>query len=85
MKHIITQQFNVCNFLHEKEQLAERNRYTQSLESQLAQRPGADDVLVLRQELVHAQTLMDQLTQDQEKEKKKLEEDHNALKEEHQR
>lgn len=35
-------------------------------------RPGADDVLVLRQELVHAQTLMDQMTQEREKQQDEL-------------
>ena len=44
-------------------------------------RPGADDVLVLRQELVNAQTLMDKLTQEQEKEKAILEKEHQHLNE----
>ena len=47
-------------------------------------RPGADDVLVLRKELVHAQTIMDELTQEQEKEKNKLLEDYQQLQVEHQ-
>ena len=36
-------------------------------------RPGADDVIVLKKELIHAQTLMDQLTQEREREKEQLE------------
>ena len=32
-------------------------------------RPGADDVLVLKKELIHAQTLMDRMTQDTEKDR----------------
>jgi len=35
-------------------------------------RPGADDVLVLRQELVKTQTLMDAVNQDHDKEKEHL-------------
>ena len=35
-------------------------------------RPGADDVLVLRQELIKMQTLMDSLNQDHDKEKEHL-------------
>ena len=42
-------------------------------------RPGADDVLVLRQELVHAQTLMDQMTQEREKEQEQLRKDYKEL------
>ncbi len=42
-------------------------------------RPGADDVMVLRQELVHAQTLMDQMTQEREKEQEELKKDHKEL------
>jgi len=45
------------------------------------QRPGADDVLVLRQELVKTQTLMDLLTQDREKEKEHLEKELAELRE----
>uniref|UniRef100_A0A914XBQ1 C2H2-type domain-containing protein n=1 Tax=Plectus sambesii TaxID=2011161 RepID=A0A914XBQ1_9BILA len=39
-----------------------------SLEKQLDQRPSEDDVNVLRKELVHAQTLMDTITQEKENE-----------------
>lgn len=35
-------------------------------------RPGADDVLVLRQELIKTQTLMDALNQDHDKEREHL-------------
>jgi len=35
-------------------------------------RPGADDVLVLRQELIKTQTLMDALNQDHDKERDHL-------------
>jgi len=35
-------------------------------------RPGADDVLVLRQELIKTQMLMDSMNQDHEKEKEHL-------------
>ena len=44
-------------------------------------RPGADDVLVLRKELIHAQTLMDQLSLVREKEKGKVEEECVSLEE----
>ena len=46
-------------------------------------RPGADDVLVLRQELVHAQTLMDQMTQEREKEQDQLRKDFKELQNKH--
>ena len=62
----------------------EKTRYSMSLESQLSQRPGADDVLVLKQELVHSQTLMDQMTQEREKEKDLLEKELVELKAKHQ-
>ena len=42
-------------------------------------RPEADDVLVLRQELVHAQTLMDQMTQEREKRQEQLEKTYKEL------
>ncbi len=44
-------------------------------------RPGADDVLVLKKELIHAQTLMDQMTQEREKDKEQLEKDYKDLQE----
>ena len=47
-------------------------------------RPGADDVLVLRKELVHAQTIMDELTQEQEKEKEIIQENLKRLQTEYQ-
>ena len=43
------------------------------------QRPAADDVFVLKQELVSVQTLMDRMTQDREKEKDELESEKNNI------
>lgn len=43
-------------------------------------RPAADDVIVLKQELISVQTLMDNLTQEREKEKEDLEKEYNSLK-----
>ena len=48
-------------------------------------RPGADDVLVLKKEMIHAQTLMDQITQDGEREKQKLKTENSQLTTEKQR
>nr|XP_039260774.1 early endosome antigen 1-like [Styela clava] len=48
--------------------------WIRDLESQLIERPGADDVLVLKKELVSVQQLMDTLTLDSEKEKADVEE-----------
>jgi hypothetical protein len=42
-------------------------------------RPSADDVMVLKQELIQVQMLMDQMTQQQEKEKEQLEKDNTQL------
>ena len=41
----------------------------------VVRRPGADDVMVLKKEMIHAQTLMDRMTQDSEKERSSLEKD----------
>lgn len=46
--------------------------WVRDLESQIMQRPGADDVLVLKKELISVQTLMDQLTLDSEKQKEEV-------------
>lgn len=46
-------------------------------------RPAADDVIVLKQELVSVQTLMDKMTQEREKEKEELEKDYKILKDLH--
>ena len=48
-------------------------------------RPGADDVIVLKRELIHAQTLMDKLTQEREREKEVLQEDYTRLEERNKR
>jgi hypothetical protein len=44
-------------------------------------RPGADDVLVLQQELVRTQTLMDLMSQDREKEKEQHEKELSEVRE----
>ncbi len=49
----------------------------------LCPRPGADDVLVLKQELINAQKYMDQMTRDREKEKEKLENEFRVLQDKH--
>lgn len=46
----------------------------------LALRPGADDVIVLRKELVNAQTLMDDLTRSKEEEIDTLRRDNMTVK-----
>ena len=43
-------------------------------------RPAADDVFVLKQELISVQTLMDKMTQEREKEKEHLEKEYSQLK-----
>ena len=43
------------------------------------QRPGVDDVMVLKKELVSVQTLMDQMTQESEKKSKEVENDRQHL------
>ena len=51
----------------------------------IGSRPGADDVIVLKRELIHAQTLMDKLTQEREREKEVLQEDYTRLEERNKR
>ena len=43
-------------------------------------RPGSEDVLVLKQELISVQTLMDKVALEMEKEKENLQRDFNELK-----
>nr|XP_018667370.1 zinc finger protein ZF2 isoform X4 [Ciona intestinalis] len=53
--------------------------WVRDLESQLLQRPGADDVMVLKKELVSVQTLMDQMTRESEDKSHKVEEERQHL------
>uniref|UniRef100_A0A4W3IG95 Early endosome antigen 1 n=1 Tax=Callorhinchus milii TaxID=7868 RepID=A0A4W3IG95_CALMI len=54
--------------------------HPQELHTELLQRPGVEDVTVLKKELVQVQTLMDQMTLEQEKESNKLKEENEQLK-----
>lgn len=56
----------LANAENQSTELAKAAAWIRDLEAQLAERPGADDVLVLKKELVSVQQLMDQLTQDSE-------------------
>lgn len=47
-------------------------------------RPGSDDVLVLKQEMITIQTLMDKMSQDSEREMEKLEGEYKILGAKHQ-
>lgn len=66
-----------------KQQMETREMYVKSIESQLSQRPGSEDVLVLKQELISVQTLMDKVALETEKEKEALQREHNELKKKH--
>lgn len=76
----------LTNAENQSTELAKAAAWIRDLESQLIERPGADDVLVLKKELVSVQQLMDQLTQDSETQLeetksncKNLEEEKNSL------
>lgn len=56
----------LTNAENQSTELAKAAAWIRDLEAQLIERPGADDVLVLKRELVSVQQLMDQLTQDSE-------------------
>ncbi|XP_025107542.1 early endosome antigen 1-like [Pomacea canaliculata] len=62
-----------------KQQLDDKDLLIRNMETQLSQRPGMDDVLVLKQELVQVQTLMDKMTQEREREKDVLEVENKQL------
>lgn len=47
-------------------------------------RPGSDDVVVLKQELINSQTMMDLMMQEREKEKDHLERELKDIKEKYQ-
>ncbi|XP_076812569.1 uncharacterized protein LOC143459349 isoform X2 [Clavelina lepadiformis] len=51
----------------------------ESIVKEKLQRPGVDDVMVLKKELVSVQTLMDQMTQESEKKSKEVENDRQHL------
>lgn len=60
-------------------QLVEVQDLNSNLEAQLQQRPEADDVRVLRQELVQVQTLMDRMTRERETERDMLQQENKAF------
>lgn len=62
-----------------KQQLEEKVQIIEKIENRLAQRPEDDDVAVLKQELISVQTLMDNMTQEREREKEDLEKLHKDL------
>uniref|UniRef100_A0A4W3IKB7 Early endosome antigen 1 n=1 Tax=Callorhinchus milii TaxID=7868 RepID=A0A4W3IKB7_CALMI len=62
------------------EELSRERSSAQELHTELLQRPGVEDVTVLKKELVQVQTLMDQMTLEQEKESNKLKEENEQLK-----
>ncbi|KHN71809.1 hypothetical protein Tcan_01048, partial [Toxocara canis] len=51
-----------------RKEIQQREEQMENLVKQLDQRPSEDDVSVLRRELVHAQQLMDKITQEKEEE-----------------
>nr|XP_022301046.1 early endosome antigen 1-like [Crassostrea virginica] len=55
-----------------KQQVEQKEDQIKNLEIQLNQRPGTEDVLVLKQELISVQRLMDNMTLEKEKEIKDL-------------
>ncbi|XP_060565596.1 early endosome antigen 1-like [Ruditapes philippinarum] len=63
-----------------KEQIEAKERYAQSLETQLTQRPGTEDVVVLKKELISVQTLMDKVALEQEREKEAVQQKCDQLK-----
>ncbi|XP_037658246.1 early endosome antigen 1-like [Choloepus didactylus] len=57
---------------HLTEELNKETAKIQDLKTELLQRPGIEDVAVLKKELVQVQTLMDNMTLEREKESEKL-------------
>ncbi|XP_022098875.1 early endosome antigen 1-like, partial [Acanthaster planci] len=66
-------------------ELQDRDARMKAVQSQLLQRPGADDVMVLKKELVSVQMLMDELSLANEADMKQLKEKHEDLKAEHEK
>ncbi|KAH0517350.1 Early endosome antigen 1 [Microtus ochrogaster] len=57
---------------HATEELSKQTAVIQDLKTELLQRPGIEDVAVLKKELVQVQTLMDNMTLERERESEKL-------------
>nr|XP_034307075.1 early endosome antigen 1 isoform X2 [Crassostrea gigas] len=66
-----------------KQQVEQKDDKIKSLEIQLNQRPGTEDVLVLKQELISVQKLMDNMTLEKENEMRELERKMTDLEDKH--
>ncbi|XP_076363019.1 uncharacterized protein LOC143253288 isoform X2 [Tachypleus tridentatus] len=64
-------------------QIKRLKKHCANMEAEMQQRPGAEDVLVLRQELVTVQRMMDQLALEKESEKEVLQIQYNSLEKKH--
>ncbi len=60
-------------------ELQDRDSRMKALQSQLLQRPGADDVMVLKKELVSVQMLMDEMSLASEAEMKEVKKEYEKL------
>lgn len=68
---------------HLTEDLNKQTTVIQDLKTELLQRPGIEDVAVLKKELVQVQTLMDNMTLERERESEKLKDECKKLQSEH--